>query len=234
MQELLNYERFDDYAGARQYVDRFLEKYPAFPFAGLLRLRQAAYTEKIDGFAVAKPEYEKILAADTNALVQQQARMLLWFQEKPSRVLVGAYSDTATRVYLDGQLIGEAGNPERMTVMGMELRPGRHVLALQIQSRQYPFWVQAYVRTHAGDVFTTPDWKHKANPTGAWTQPNYNDADWVTVGGTGCKGPPEEPYIWVEPNAFIDMQSKASGIWPSAEWSDTSKPMSFRREFEVQ
>ncbi|MDO9543373.1 MAG: DUF2961 domain-containing protein [Kiritimatiellia bacterium] len=234
MPELFNYERFGDYDGARQYIDRVLLTYPGFPFAGVLSLRLAAYPEKIDGFPAAKPVYEKIVATDTNAAVQQQARMLLWFQEKTTRVLVGAYCNTGTRVYLDGQLIGEAGNPERMTIMGVELRPGRHVLALQIQSRQYPFWVQAYLRAHAGDVFTSADWKHKANPTGAWTQPNYNDADWVTVGGTGSKGPPEEPYIWVEPNAFIDMQSKASGIWPATAWPDTSKPMNFRREFEVQ
>ena len=69
---------------------------------------------------------------------------------------------------------------------------------------------------------------------GAWTQPDYNDADWVTVGGAGCKGPPEEPYIWVEPNAFIDMQSKALSIWSTMDWLDTSKPMYFRREFEMQ
>ncbi|MBU0715148.1 MAG: DUF2961 domain-containing protein [Verrucomicrobia bacterium] len=234
MQELWNYERFGDYDGACQYIGRFLEKYPGFPFAGVLRLRQAAYTEKIDGFSAAKPGYEKILATDTNTLVQQQARMLLWFQEKTTRVLVGAYCNTGTRIYLDGQLVGEAGNPECMAVIGMELRPGRHVLALQSQHHPYPSWVQVCLRTHAGDVLTTPAWKHRVNPTGSWTQPDYNDVDWVTVGGTGCKGPPEEPYIWVEPNAFIDMQSKASGIWSTTDWPDTNKPMNFRREFEVQ
>ena len=89
------------------------------------------------------------------------------------------------------------------------------------------------MRTHAGDIFTTTAWKHRVNPTGAWTQPDYNDADWVTVGGTGCKGPPEEPYIWVEPNAFVDMQSKAIGIRPSIEWLDKSKLIVYRCVFEI-
>ena len=70
------------------------------------------------------------------------------------------------------------------------------------------------------------------NPTGAWTQPGYNDADWAAAGG--CKGPPEEPYIWVEPNAFVDMQSKAIGIRPSIEWPDQSKLIVYRREFEIK
>lgn len=234
MLELFNYERFGDYDGARQYIDRFLEKNPSFPFAGMLRLRQAAYVERMQGFQGVKSLYEKIGSTDTNVAVQQQAQSLLWFQEKPTHCLLGVYCDTGTRVYLDGQLLGEAGNPERMSVVRFELRTGRHVLALQCQYHPYPDWVQAYLRTHTGDIFTTPLWKHKVNPSGAWTQPDYNDADWATVGGTGCKGPPEEPYIWVEPNAFVDMQSKAIGIRPSIEWSDKSRLIVYRYVFDVQ
>ena len=234
MLELFNYERFGDYDGARLYIDRFLEKYSGFPFAGMLRLRQAAYVERMQGFQGAKLLYEKISATDTNVAVQQQAQFLLWFQEKPTHSLLGVYCNTGTRIYLDGQFLGEAGSPERMHVIRLELRSGRHVLALQSQYHPYPDWVQAYLRTHTGDIFTTTAWKHRVNPTGAWTQPDYNDADWVTVGGTGCKGPPEEPYIWVEPNAFVDMQSKAIGIRPSIEWLEKSKQIVYRCVFDVK
>ncbi|MFH1476703.1 MAG: glycoside hydrolase family 172 protein [Verrucomicrobiota bacterium] len=234
MQELWNYERFGDYDGARQYIDRFLKKQHGFPFAGMLRLRQAAYLERMHGFQTAKPFYEKILAADTNAPVQQQARLLLWFHENPTHSLLGVYCNTDTRVYLDGQFLGAAGSPERMSIIGFELRPGRHVLALQCQYHPYPDWVQACLRMHGGDICTAPFWKHRVNPMGAWTQPDYNDADWATVGGLGCKGPPEEPYIWVEPNALIDMQSKAIGIRPSIEWQDKSKSVVYRCVFDVK
>lgn len=234
MPELFNYERFGDYEGARQFIDVFLEKYPDFPFAGMLRLRQAAYVERIYGFPSAKPMYNKIIATDTNAAVQQQARLLVWFHEKTTHSLMGVYCDTDTRIFMDGQIIGAAGNPERMNAIGLELRPGRHVLALQCKEHAYPSWIQAYVRTHYGDVFTTPDWKNKVAPVGAWTQAGYDDSGWKPAGGTGCKGPPEEPYVWVEPNAFVDMQSKACGLGAYSDDPDKSKPMVFRREFEAQ
>jgi len=233
MSELFVFERFGDYAGARQFIDRFLNKYPDFPFAGMLRLRQAAYWERIQGFQSAKPIYEKIIAVDTNAAVQEQARMLIWFHDKPTHILLGAYCNTRTRLYLDGQLLGEAGNPERMIVAGFDLRPGRHVLALQCQDKINPSWVQACLHSQTGDIITTPDWKRRVNPTGAWTQPNYDDSDWDVVGDNGVKGPPEEPYVWVEPNAFVNMQSKAVGLPPMTAKPDKSNLIVFRKVFDV-
>jgi len=234
MPELFNYERFGDYDGARQFADFFLGKYPDFPFAGMLRLRQAAYLERISGFPSARPVYEKIIATDTNAAVQQQARLLVWFHEKATHSLLGVYCNTGTRIYMDGQLLGEAGSPERMSIIGFELGPGRHALALQFQYHPYPCWIQAYLRTHAGDVFTSAAWKSKFDPTGAWTQPDYDDSDWTVVGGTGGgKGPPDEPYVWVEPNAFLDMQSKAFGLG-SPDFPDKSKLAVYRVVFDMK
>lgn len=233
MPELFNYERFGDYAGAQQFIDFFLGKYPGFPFADMLRLRQVAYTETMQGFAAAQPLYANIITTVTNAAVQQQARLLAWFHEKPTHSLLGVYCSAATRIYLDGRLLGEAGGPDRMQIIGLELHPGRHVLALQSQYHPYPFWVQAYLRRSAGAVFTSPSWKYKVNPTGAWTQPDYDDRDWIVAGGTGVKGPPEEPYLWVEPNALVDMQSRAIGCGAAADWPDKSKPMVYRHVFDV-
>ncbi len=47
------------------------------------------------------------------------------------------------------------------------------------------------------------------------------------------KGPPEEPYIWLEPNAMIDMQSGPTAIWSSLDWSDPKAIMVVRKVFEV-
>ncbi|MBI2441071.1 MAG: DUF2961 domain-containing protein [Lentisphaerae bacterium] len=234
MPELFNYEHFGDYEGASGFIDFFLGKYPDFPFGAMLRLRQAAYRERLQGFAAARPLYELFSATATNAAVQQQAKSLLWFQEKPGNSLLGVYCNTSTRIFLDGQFLGEASSPERLSVIVLELRPGRHVLALQAQYHPYPDWVQACLRTHSGDIFTTPAWKHRVNPAGAWTQPDYDDSNWSAVGGLGCKGPPEEPYIWLEPNAFVDMQSRAIGLRASIEWPDKTKPIVYRRVFEIK
>ncbi|NLG35406.1 MAG: hypothetical protein GX548_08645, partial [Lentisphaerae bacterium] len=62
----------------------------------------------------------------------------------------------------------------------------------------------------------------------------YDDGDWAVSGGTGVKGPPEEPYVWVEPNAMVDMQSRAVGLGAVPEWPDKSKPAVYRKVFEVK
>jgi len=233
MQELMNYERFGDYSGARQHIDRFLRQYPDFPFSAMLQLRRAAYTERLDGLPVAKPLYEEILATTTNAAVRQQAADLLWFHENPAHALLGVFCNTDMSLYLDGYPMVLPGNLERMTVIRRKLDPGRHALAFSVKDRPYPYWDQVYLRTHAQDVFTTTDWKHQYDPAGEWKQVAFDDTAWPPVGWSSIKGPPDEPYVWVEPNAYIDMQSKPASIWPTLDWPDKTKRVIMRTEFDV-
>ena len=88
------------------------------------------------------------------------------------------------------------------------------------------------LRTHAGDVFTTPEWKHAINPPPGWQAPDYDDRSWKPV-NIGVKGPPEEPYIWVMPDPFVDMQSKAVGLRPEMEWPDHQGTVVYRKVFEL-
>jgi len=220
MTEIWNCERLRDFKGASEYIDRYLENSPNFPFADVLRLRQAAYTEQTKGFATVRSVYEQF-ANSTNELVRQYANLLLWFHQSPSNAMVGAYANTRTRLFLDNKLIGEAGNPEGMLAWGVPVGPGRHVLAMELQYKPYPSWVQMLIRTHRGDVFTTPEWKYAVNPPPGWLNPDYDDRSWKPLGGV-TKGPPEEPYIWVMPDPFVDF-SKAAGLGASFECKDQKR-----------
>ncbi len=232
MTEIWNYERFRDYRGADEYIDRYLEQYPQFPFADILRLRQVAYTERAQGFESVRPRYEQLAASATNEPVRRLANLLLWYRQSPSNALLGAYANTRTRLFLDGKEIGEAGDPERMLVWGVQIGPGKHVLAMQAPWKQYPDWTQVMLRTHQGDVFTAPGWKHALNPPPGWQNPDYDDRAWEPVPG-GTKGPPEEPHIWVMPDPFVDMQSKASGLRPAMEWPDHKGLVVYRKVFDL-
>ncbi|MDO9541753.1 MAG: hypothetical protein Q7J98_05465, partial [Kiritimatiellia bacterium] len=162
-----------------------------------------------------------------------QAKMLLWFHERDSNAILGLYANTPARCFLDGQLVVETTRPEKLTVTGLELRPGKHVLAIQCRYHPYPAWVQACLRTHSGPVITDSSWKHCVDPSGNWPALDYNDSSWQIAGGTGSKGPPEEPFVWIEPNAFVDMQSLAAGLFYFA-WPDKTKPLVLRHVFDIQ
>ncbi len=234
MMELCNYERFGDYAGARDAVANYIERFPASPHLEMLRLRAAAYTEELDGLTAAVPLYQELADLSTNALVCAQARQLLWFHENTNRALLGLYCNMPARCFVDGKECVQSARPDKMEVVPLELTPGRHVIALQARHQPYPDWVQVALRTHQGVIGTTTEWRHKADPSGAWHQLDYDDSQWAAVGGTGVKGPPEEPYILMEPNAFVNMQSLAIGLRPTVLWPDKNKPMVYRRVFEIK
>jgi len=232
MIELTNFERFDDYTGARDYLRSFLEKYPTHPYAAILRLRELAYREKLEGYDAVRTEYERVMISETNPAVRAMADALLWFHASPSNGLLGAFCNRPTRIYLDGKLVGETRNDYALHIYRVTLSSGPHVLALQNFFQQYPDWVLACLRTHSGDIMTTPDWKWAYCPSGNWMELDYDDAAWGEVKGA-VKGPPEEPWFWMEPNALVDMQSKAKGIMKSEETPRGRGFVVYRKSFTV-
>lgn len=235
MTDLLNYERLGDWRGARDRVDWFLEKYPRFPFEAVLRLRQLAYDDIMKRPDSGWPAYQRFLSQETNETALAQAKWLAWFHEKPNRALVGLYASGRSSAVVDGNVVCSADRPDRAVVVGMELKPGRHCLAVQTMWQPYPNWVQACVRTAEGFFGTSTEFRYAFNPAGSWGAPGFDDGDWKKVGGTGVKGPPEEPYIWLEPNAFAGLQSMAVGLRADdKEWPGRDARAVFRREFDVK
>ena len=235
MMEVNNLERLGDYRGATDYLDAFLEKNPNYPYAPILQLRRMAYAAAERGMEAVRPDIDRFLVtASTNDLVKKQAEDWLWFDQNSSNALLGIYCNMRARAFLDGAYIGESGDPERMQVYRVSLSSGRHALAIQAADREYPRWVQACLRTHHGDIYTSPKWKYALSPQGPWSSPGYDDRSWELVGGPDQgKGPPEVPWVWLEPHLFVDMQSKARGMWPGKEWADRNGFVVFRTVFEV-
>lgn len=230
MPELFNVEKLGDAQGARALIAAWLETHPAFEYASVLRLRQLAYTIGHDS-AADRTALAQFAAAETNPTALAQAQLLRWFADDPTHALVSLYCNTRARVFLDDQQILEGQQPERLAITGVTLTPGRHVLSVQAQFHPYPDWVQVCLRTRQGDLATGPDWKYSFQATGHWTSAAYDDSAWSVLGGMGVKGPPEEPFIWVEPNAFAGMQSAGVGIRPTREWPEKKGVVTYRKVF---
>jgi hypothetical protein len=273
MTELNDLERIGDVDAARDTIGAFLEQYPAYPFASVLRLRQILYGERTRGVEAVtadvlafmgrgeqtadhrpqtadpiqkatvernapslQPSASSLPSGPSMALARKQAEDWLWMQSAPTNGLLMAYCNTSTHLYLDGQFVGESGDPQRMQVYRVTVPPGRHALALKVRHRDYPYWVLASLRTRQGDLtWTSPDWKYAFTPVGEWGLPGYSDNGWDIVGGPDRgKGPPEEPYLWLQPNALPGAQSRARALWVTKEWTDKNRPAVFRTEFEAR
>ena len=121
-----------------------------------------------------------------------------------------------------------------MQVWRVLVAPGKHALALQSDYHPYPFWAQSCLRTHTGDVYTSPDWRSAIGPPEGWAAVAFDDAAWTRMGGPEVgKGPPEEPWIGLEPHAFIGLQSHAKGLSPASEWPDHRQRAVMRHAFEI-
>ena len=230
MTALWNHERFGDWQGARDELAarlrRFGAQYPA-PARRMLEFRLARLDEKLGG-----PDPLPAFLADGDEAVRTAAEMLRR-QRDAGAALAVFYANMPAKLYIDGREMLQAGHPERPVAAAFDLAPGPHVLAIQAPRQRYPDWVQLALRGRDWFVATDATWKRAYNPTGDWASSDFDDSGWPELAGPGVKGPPEEPFIWVEPDPFLGMQSLALGIRPYGEWPAAGGFIVYRKSIVV-
>ena len=193
----------------------------------MLEFRRALLDEKLGG-----PDPLPEFLADPDETTSTAAKMLLRQKEAGAAVAV-FYANMPAKLYVDGRETMQAGHPERPAVASFDLPPGRHVLAIRAPRQNYPDWVQLALRGRNWFVGTDPTWKYAFNPAGDWAAPEFDDSNWPVHGGPAVKGPPEEPFVWVEPDPFLDMQSKADGLRPPVEWPAQGGAIVYRKTIDI-
>jgi len=233
MMTLCNYERQGDYAGASRAIDDFLKRFPDVAFTAILRLRQVAYRERLEGYPAVADVYRTMGQGSENDAAASYARLLSWFHEDRSHALLSLYCGAPAQASIDGSPVLEASNPTAFMISPVRLSPGRHVLSVQTRAEQYPDWVQVCLRTHDGMVYSTPEWPFAFDPSGAWTQTSFDDSNWTRVGDSILEGPPLPPHIQTSAHPFVDMQALPTAIWVSGEWPTSAQRAVFRKVFDV-
>ena len=230
MTALWNHERFGDWQGERDELAMRLRRHGAqFPAAArrMLEFRLALLEERLGG-----PDPLPRFLEDSDEAVRTAAAMLRRQRDEGAAVAI-LYANMPAKLFLDGREVMQGGHPERPAVASFDLPPGRHVLAIQAPRQRYPDWVQLALRGRDWFVGTDPSWKYAFDPAGDWASPEFDDSDWPEQEGTGVKGPPEEPFLWVEPDPFLGMQSKAIGIRPPDDWPAAARTIVYRQAIVV-
>jgi hypothetical protein len=230
MTDLWNFERFGDLQGEAEYIDRYCQQFNP-PFKEMLDLRKlvCGYESK----QISQQQFVDGLNASTNA----QAEALRNLYTVPDIALVQLYCNMPSELYLDGKLLLRSSDPKQPGFTTVELKPGRHVLTAASGWQEYPKWTQVALRTADGFLLGTSEhWKNAVNPSGDWASLDYDDSAWQPVGPDSgrTKGPPEEPYIWVQPDPFVNTLSQAYGLRPSAPWGSKKGRVVYRKVFEIK
>ncbi len=230
MTALWNHERFGDWQGERDELARRLRRYgDRYPpeTRRMLEFRLALLDEKLGG-----PDPLPAFAADVDEGIKTAAEMLRRQRDEGAALAV-FYANMPARLFIDGREVMRAGQPERPAAAVFDLTPGRHLVASETGRQRYPDWMQLAMAGRDWFFGTDPSWVFAFNPEGNWAAPEYDDSGWTPVGGTGVKGPPEEPHVWVEPDPFLGMQSRALGIRPSRDWPPEGGRVVYRKELVV-
>lgn len=231
MTELIDRERFGDFNGAYDRLCEFIETYPQHPDISLLNLRGISYqqylTKKETNLQYA---YTQFIATCKDERALHQAKLLLWHNENPEHGLFGAYCNSHAKIFLDGHQILELDHPERMIVAPIKLKHGKHVIAVEAKWTRPGAWAQFWLMINKQLIVSDGSWRRTDNiPASTWHTTNFDDSSWQSVGSTSDScGPPEVPYVRLEPNAFPNTQNKAVGLYIA-----DNKTYYFRKVFEI-
>lgn len=230
MTDLWNFERFGDLQGEMDYINWYSKRFKP-PFKDTLDLRRLVC--QYEAGQILQQQFLNGLTSFTNA----QAAALGKLYTAEDTALIQLYCNMPSELYLDGKRILRGGDPKQPVFTTVELKKGRHVLAAVSGWQEYPKWTQVAVRTAGGFLIGTSEhWKHAVNPSGNWAALDYDDSAWRPVGPRGgrVKGPPEEPYIWVHPDPFVNTLSQTSGLRPTVPWGSKKGRVVYRAVFEVK
>jgi hypothetical protein len=198
-------------------------------------LRALAYRELEEGFDTVKQKYASIAGVASNSPAGNQSKALEWFHERPSNALLGFQVNGRYRIFLDGSLVAEGDSPLHLTVRGVSITEGRHVLTAEVAPVRPDAWFSLCLRTHSGNIITGASWQRARQRPSTWPDA-FGDAG---VAWESCIEPGDGEMLprmgaWqLAPNAFVNMQSARQLLRPWEGWQgDAQRAMAYlRREF---
>jgi hypothetical protein len=229
MAELFELERLGLEREAAERCAIFVEKYAQSPYVEVLRLRELAYREQLEGYAKVREEYRRVAETSAKPDVAKQAALLMGFHDSPTNALAVANVNGEYELFIDGRPILAGDSPQKADAAALQLLPGPHELAAKVIAKRPSGWFRLTLRTATTNVVTDASWEASLQKPPGWP---------ASTGGVEWGGvelhvvPPLMAYWQFEPNAFAGMQSGRHFIYPKAEWKNGFTAY-FRKQFVI-
>jgi hypothetical protein len=200
-----------------------------------MALRSVAYREILNGHASVREAYRRIASQTPETEVSRQARMLEWFHESPTNMLLGIQINGRYRLYVDGSEQASADDPgAALRVVPVSLSPGKHTIALELTPTRPMASVLMNLRTHTTNMALSAEscLANFKKPVG-W--PSFDGSSPGWTGRLGYGHLPTQTAWALTSNAFPNMQAGAyiDGIYDWIEWRNSQTPAYFVREFVI-
>jgi len=232
MLQLVELERSNDFEAAIRAIQEYIEKYPGSDELGVYRLRMLEY-RRLLGEAVTSADYEAFRLGNEGPAAQEQVKLLDWFYESENRAIVGLSVNGKGKLFLDGRMVLNGDHPFYLFTAGIELTPGPHQIAAQVDYQRDSPWLQAGIRTHQGVAGTGPGTSASLAESGNWKTDPVSSLNWHRIGIRDIpRGVPDAPFIGGIANAFILVQSKSYPV-SAPDWIYYRKTALFREDFTI-
>ncbi len=214
LSQLFLLERDGLYADAAARMDFFARRHIRQPWCDLLNVRALGYREKTEGFEAVRAEYETYTQSSYPPAAQA-ARDHLWLKENSTHALLGVHALGKYNLLLDGKSVASGLGKGELKVHRLTLEKGDYQWDATLQPTQQGSFFSLCLRTQSGDITSEGDWEiADVTPLPGRKPPEEFEGNQVLPNMT----------VWAfEPNAYIDMQSPASGIRLWSFWD--SKPV---------
>ncbi len=186
------------------------------PFGQFYALRTLAYREIREGLDAVREDYRRM--AETSAPdVAEQARLLLWRSEDPHRALFGGGAYSTFRLFVDGQKVGEGGNPFVYQAFPVQMTPGDHMLRAEIDTKGEHSWYTLGFFSDVTNVVSDGSWDYSVTKPGGWPAGDGDPALWKPYEMAPWFFPNMQWWQF-EPNAFPCVQSGRQVGGPVGGW----------------
>jgi len=211
MAALFSLERAGRTSDAVRLCRQFVQDHPTSSFSDTMRVRGLLYEafDLGDTNVLTSPRASEL----SGSPLIEQARGIVGMIDRDDRAFVGFQLSTKGKLYLDGEPIAEvAGHLDYVGKM-VDLTPGRHLLAIEVEPSGHERWVlttvgnPSWVRGGAMDkTFYEEGWQAYLDKPAEW--PLRSTSNLVsavkTWPGTGL---PRPPYVAFRPSIIPHMQA---------------------------
>jgi len=212
MSTLFTLERANRYADASVLCRQFVQDNPKSAYGESVAAREMFYED----LAGKKPlqKGDGITRLQTNSPVAALMESMVALKNQSAQALVGFQSSTKGKLYLDGKLVAEVGNHIDYVGRTLDLMPGTHLLAVEIEPSGYERWVLVTVGSPwsalggvCGSAFYQEGWNAYLSRPAGWPVPTRPGSATSAKMWPGTAGLPRPPYIAFRPNMLVGMQS---------------------------
>ncbi len=231
----------DFFAYALDHIKWFVERYENADEYGYWSMRRGTLLKQLGEIDEAESAFESALnkSDKEDKYNEHDVDHIHWVAERELPVIEESkhahlyfVADDVCEVFIDGESIAKQGGRDRLRDHEIQLRRGKHIIALKCENKGGGAGVALQLSHRKGYVFTDSSWKVSTTESKKWTNRKFDDSDWenaerVCFLGQAPWNSSRSLFAFAAPVLFAEV------VWAPGGAKE-NQTVYFRKEFRVR